>query len=137
MHEMLITLRNDLSEIERLANTVIQFGRKKNLSDETIFDITLALEEIINNIISYAYEDKREHQINVHVALKGAVLALEVKDDGVRFNPLEVSEIDINKPFKERQPGGLGLFFVRNLMDELAYRREKNKNIFTMQKKIR
>jgi anti-sigma regulatory factor (Ser/Thr protein kinase) len=134
---MLITLRNDLSEIERLANTVIQFGRKINLSDETIFDITLSLEEIINNIISYAYEDKREHQINVHVALKGPVLAFEVEDDGVPFNPLEVSQIDINKPVKDRQPGGLGLFFVRNLMDELAYRREKNMNIFTMKKKIR
>lgn len=133
---MLIILRNNLSEIERLASTITQFGRENSFSDKTIFDINLALEEIVNNIILYAYEDKNEHQINIHVELEGAELVLEVIDDGVPFNPLEIPEPDIDKPLQERQLGGLGLFFVRNLTDELEYRRDKDKNIFIMRKKI-
>jgi len=133
---MLITLRNNLSEIERLASAVMQFGRDNSFSDKDIFDINLALEEVVNNIISYAYKDKNEHQINIHLELEGAELVLKVEDDGIPFNPLEVPEPDINKPLEERQPGGLGLFFVRNLTYKLKYRRDKDKNIFIMRKKI-
>ena len=136
MNKTLITLKNNLSEIERLANAVMQFGRENNFSDKVIFDINLALAEVVNNIISYAYKDKNEHQINIHMELEGPELVLKVEDDGVPFNPLEVPEPDINKPLEERQPGGLGLFFVRNLTDKLDYRRDKDKNIFIMQKKI-
>ena len=133
---MLITLRNNLSEIERLASAVIQFGRDNSFSDKDIFDINLALEEVVNNIISYAYKDKNEHQINIHLELEGAELVLKVEDDGIPFNPLEVPEPDINKPLEERQPGGLGLFFVRNMTYKMEYRRDKDKNIFIMRKKI-
>jgi len=135
VNKMLITLRNNLSEIERLASTVMQFGRENNFSDKVIFDLNLALEEVVNNIISYGYQDKNEHQINIHMELEGAELELRVEDDGIPFNPLEVPEPDINKPIEERQPGGLGLFFVRNLTDKLEYRRVKDKNIFIMRKK--
>jgi len=136
VNKMLITLRNSLSEIERLADAVTQFGRENSFSDKDIFDINLALEEVVNNIIFYAYKDKNEHQINIHMELEGPELVLKVEDDGVPFNPLEVPEPDINKPLEERQPGGLGLFFVRNLTDKLEYRRDKDKNIFIMIKKI-
>jgi len=136
MNKMMITLRNTLSEIERLANAVMQFGRKNSFSDKDIFDINLALEEVVNNIISYGYTDKNEHQINIHMELEGTELELRVEDDGVPFNPLEFPEPDINKPLEERQPGGLGLFFVRNLTYKLDYRRDKDKNIFIMRKKI-
>jgi serine/threonine-protein kinase RsbW len=136
VNKMLITLRNSLSEIERLADAVTQFGRENSFSDKSIFDINLVLEEIVNNIISYAYKDKNEHQIDIHVKLEGQDLVLKVEDDGIPFNPLEVPEPDINKPLEERQPGGLGLFFVRKLADELEYRRDKDKNILMVRKKI-
>jgi serine/threonine-protein kinase RsbW len=137
LNKMLIILRNNLSEIERLANAVIKFGRENNFSEKIIFDINLALEEVVNNIISYAYKDKNEHQIHIHMELEGQELVLKVEDDGVPFNPLEVTAPDIKKPLEERQPGGLGLFFVRNLIDKLEYRRDKDKNIFIIRKKIK
>ena len=136
VNKMHITLKNNLSEIGRLANAVIEFGRENSFSDKVIFDINLALEEVVNNIISYAYEDKNEHQIHIHMEFKGQELVLKVEDDGIPFNPLEVTEPDIKKPLEERQPGGLGLFFVRKLIDTLEYRRDKDKNIFIIRKKI-
>jgi serine/threonine-protein kinase RsbW len=135
VNKILITLKNKISEIERLADAVMQFGRENNFSDKVIFDINLALEEVVNNVISYAYKDKNEHQINIYMELEGQVLLLKVEDDGIPFNPFDVPEPDIDKPVEEREPGGLGLFFVRNLTDELEYKREKDKNILIMKKK--
>ena len=136
MNKMLLTLKNDLSEIERLADAVMHFGRENSLSDESVFDINLALEEVVNNIISYAYTDKNEHHITIHLELEGQELILKVEDDGTPFNPLAVAEPDIDKPLEEREPGGLGLFFVRKLTDKLEYKREHDKNILIMKKKI-
>jgi serine/threonine-protein kinase RsbW len=136
VNKILITLENKISEIERLADAVMKFGRKNSFSDKVIFDINLALEEVVNNVISYAYKDKNEHQINIYMELEGQVLLLKVEDDGAPFNPFDVPEPDIDKPLEEREPGGLGLFFVRNLTDELEYKREKDKNILIMKKKI-
>ena len=137
VEKMRITLRNNISEIERLANAVMLFSRENNFPDRVTFDINLALEEVVNNIISYAYRDKKEHQIHVYMDLKGQELVIKVEDDGIPFNPLEVTEPDIKKPLEERQPGGLGLFFVRNLIDTLEYRRDKDKNIFIIRKKLK
>ena len=136
VNKMLITLKNNISEIERLANAVIQFGHENKFSDKVIFDVNLALEEVVNNVISYAYKDNNEHQINISMELEGQVLVLKVEDDGTPFNPLAAPEPDIDKPLEEREPGGLGLFFVRNMTDELEYKREKDRNILIMKKKI-
>jgi serine/threonine-protein kinase RsbW len=136
VNKILITLKNKISEIERLADAVMKFGRENSFSDKVIFDINLALEEVVNNVISYAYKDKNEHQINIYMELEGQVLLLKVEDDGAPFNPFDVPEPDIDKPLEEREPGGLGLFFVRNLTDELEYKREKDRNILIMKKKI-
>lgn len=136
MKKILFTLKNKLAEIERLTNAIMKFGRENALSHKIIFDINLALEEVVNNIILYAYKDKKDHQIHIYLELGGTELMLKVEDDGIPFNPLEVPEPDINKPLEERQPGGLGLFFVRNLTDKLAYRRDRDKNILMMRKNI-
>jgi len=129
-------LRNDLSEIPNLANNVREFGERNKLSDKIISDLTLALEERVVNIISYAYQDSVGHDITIDISLKDKELTLEVKDDGQPFNPLEVPEPDIEKPLHERKVGGLGIFLINTLMDEVEYRREEGLNILVMKKKI-
>jgi serine/threonine-protein kinase RsbW len=136
VNKMLITLKNNISEIERLAKAVLQFGRENRFSDKLIFDVNLILEEVVNNVISYAYKDNNEHKISISMELEGQVLVLKVEDDGTPFNPLAVPEPDIDKPLEEREPGGLGLFLVRKITDELGYKREKDRNILIMKKKI-
>ena len=63
-------------------------------------------------------------------------LVVKVEDDGREFNPLELPEPDLEQKLEERPIGGLGIHLVRNLMDELDYKRTHNKNILTMKKKI-
>ena len=132
-----LILKNDISEIEGLAKAIVDFGKENNLSDKVIYDINLALEEVVGNIISYGYEDNSEHQIIIHFGLRDKELILEVTDDAKPFNPLEVPEPDIEKPIEERQVGGLGIYLVRKLMDKVEYKREQGKNILVMKKEIK
>src|SRR5262249_49425305 len=82
-----IVLNNELSEIAKLHQEVDKFGQKCGLSSKTLFEINLILEEVVENVISYAYEDNRRHEIAVSADLGNGELIIEVEDDGRPFNP--------------------------------------------------
>lgn len=129
-----ITLKNDLGEIETMVEAVEGFGQVCHLSIPTIFTMNLVLEEIITNIISYAYVDDEEHDIIVDFTWDKDVLTLVVTDDGIPFNPLEVVAPNLLIPVEEREVGGLGIYFVTQRMDEVLYTWEQGHNVLTMRK---
>jgi serine/threonine-protein kinase RsbW len=133
---MRLRLKNDLCEIERLAEAVALFGRDNDLPEEAVFGLTLALEEVVTNAISYARVPAGVRWIDIQVEKEAGEIVARVEDDGVAFNPLEFPPPDTQKPLEERRPGGLGLFLVRKMMTGLEYRREKNKNVLVLRKKI-
>jgi anti-sigma regulatory factor (Ser/Thr protein kinase) len=129
-----ILIKNNLSEIERLSKAVAEFGEKNNLSSEVIYDVRLALEEVVSNIINYGFEDNYEHQISIEMNLQGETLTMKIKDDGKPFNPLEVKSTNLDKPFDEREIGGMGIHIVRKLMDKILYKREEGNNVLQLTK---
>jgi len=124
-----IRFKNNLSELEKLNLVLAEFGERYHLPSKVLFNLNLALEEILTNIISYGYDDREEHEIIVRLSLEQGELTAEVEDDGLPFNPLEAPEPDLNKPLEERPVGGLGIHLVRKLMDELAYQRQEGRNL--------
>ncbi len=60
----------------------------------------------------------------------------EISDDGVAFDPLKVPPPDLTADLESRPIGGLGVHFVKTLMDEVAYRREGDRNVLTMRKRF-
>lgn len=133
--ELEIKLTNQLSEIERVNQTLTEFGKRHGLAPEIVHDFSLALEEIFTNIVSYGYADDREHEIRVRLSAQPGEVSAEVEDDGQPFNPLEAPEPDMAKPLEERTIGGLGIHLVRRLMDGLEYTRHGERNFFTIKKK--
>lgn len=131
-----LKLNNDISEVTRTVEQVEIFGEESGLSFKVVNTINLALDEIITNIISYGYSDGLEHFINVKLETNDNWLIVKITDDAAAFNPLDQPEPDINKSLEEKQIGGLGIHLIRNLLDELEYHRENDKNIFIMRKKI-
>ncbi len=134
---LMFALKNDLAELERLHQIVAEFGGRYRFTSEMVFRLTLVLEEIITNIVSYGYQDKLKHQISLRLFFEGEGLTVEVEDDGRPFNPLEAPTPDMNKPLAERQVGGLGIHLVREMMDELEYERKGDKNVLVLKKRIR
>lgn len=129
-----ILINNNLSEIERLSKAVAEFGKKNNLSSEVIYDVRLTLEEVVSNIINYGFVDHDEHQISIEMNLQGETLTMKIKDDGKPFNPLEVKNANLEKPFDEREIGGMGIYIVRKLMDKILYKREEGNNVLQLTK---
>jgi len=126
-------LTNNITEIEKLVHAVDEFGRHNHLPGNIIHDVTLALEEMISNIIFYAYGERDNgHKINVGLSIQGQQLQLEIVDDGKPFNPLQNPVPDVNKPLAEREIGGLGIYITRTLMDDLEYQRINDHNTLTM-----
>jgi serine/threonine-protein kinase RsbW len=130
----MFAIKNEISEIRKLAEAIIAFGEENHLSAQVIFDAHLALEEVVINIISYGFDDENEHQIFVNFDLAGRELILEVQDEAPPFNPLEVPMPDLKTPVEEREIGGLGIYLVRQIMDKVEYRRENDRNILIMKK---
>ena len=97
--------------------------------------LQLAVEEIFVNIASYAYVDKTGYaiiRVNVQDNPKAAVITFI--DGGIRYNPLEKEDPDLNMSLEDRTEGGFGIFMVKNIMDEVEYDYLDNQNILTIKK---
>ena len=134
---IVVELKNNLPEIQRLAHLADDFGRRHRLNAETSHNVKVGLDEILTNIISYAYDDAREHIIVIRLSLDQEKWTVEVEDDGRPFNPLNAPEPDTKQLLGERPIGGLGIHLVRKLIDELEYRRQNDRNILVMRLKVK
>jgi serine/threonine-protein kinase RsbW len=129
-----IVLVNDRAEIERLGRLVDQFGGEHGLPPETVFHINLALDELVTNVIVHGFENRDRHEIVVRLTLDDDRVLVEVEDDGVPFNPLEVPPPVLDLNIEDRPIGGLGVHFVRSVMDAVEYCRQEGHNIVRMTK---
>lgn len=131
-----ITLKNKLSEIQKLKDVLVKFAKENKLPSENVHDLVLAIEEILCNIISYGYDDNNAHRIDVEIYIRDNTFIAKVKDDGKPFNPLEQPGLNINQPLEERPIGGMGISLVRKLMSDLEYKRDLTTNILVMKKNL-
>ena len=120
-----------------LANGLLYFGKENDLHQNVLDDIRLAFEEMFSNIVSYGFDDDREHEIVMDMELSADLLTMKIRDDGRPFNPTEYVNPDLEKPLDEREVGGFGIHLVRHVIDEWEYKSEQGKNILTMKKRIR
>lgn len=129
-----IVLKNNLSEITRLRLELESFADKHGLLKKTLFELNLILEEVLANVISYAYEDDLGHEIAVGVGLRNGLITLAVEDDGKAFNPLLIPPPPTGQSLQSMPTGGLGLHLIRSLTDNIEYEREGGLNRLTIRK---
>lgn len=129
-----ITLPAKLDSLYDFMDFVSSCARKQGFSNKRISEIELALEEILVNIIKYAYKDcVLDGDIEITCKLADAKsFAIEIVDSGMPFDIFSVREPDVNADIDERQIGGLGILFVKRLMDDVRYRREEGRNKLTL-----
>ncbi|MDO9576399.1 MAG: ATP-binding protein [Candidatus Cloacimonadales bacterium] len=131
-----IILKNKKEEINHFNAILEEFGDNEKIPFRSNAEICLAVEEILMNIISYSHPDEDEHEIEVKWWLDEEYFYLEITDDGVEFDPLNLPEPDLNTSLEDRKIGGLGIHFVKKLMHDVKYRRENEKNILFLKKKV-
>jgi anti-sigma regulatory factor (Ser/Thr protein kinase) len=132
-----ISLKNQLPEIHRLAGMVEAFFSENGLPEALSHNFNLAFDEIITNIVSYGYDDESEHLIEVRLSVDGGgLIEAEVVDGAKAFDPLSAPDPDITAELEDRPIGGPGVFFVKELMDDVRYKRENDRNHFYFCKRI-
>ena len=122
-----------LDQLERISAVVEDLGEQDNWPPDLIFKVNLVLDELSVNIVNYGGEAS---EIEVSLAADAEEVRVEISDDGRPFDPLnDAAEPDLDAPLEERPIGGLGIHLVREMMDELYYRRENGKNRLAMVKR--
>jgi serine/threonine-protein kinase RsbW len=130
------TIPGTLAGIRQISGVVDQLAAGHRLSSDVVADIQVALDEVLNNIITHGYSDDRVHEIRVRFSLDPQVLTVEIEDDGKPFNPLSVPAPDRSVSSRERKVGGVGIHFVKHLMSDLAYSFENNRNCLVLKKNL-
>lgn len=125
-----LTLHNDVAEVPLLAEWVEQIGEELGLEMPEVFQLNLALEEAVVNVMNYAYEDSGLIDLTAKVVDSEIIFVLE--DSGKAFDPTQVDDPDITLSAEDRDIGGLGIFLVQQLMSGVTYSREDGKNVLTM-----
>ncbi|RLC57987.1 MAG: ATP-binding protein [Candidatus Cloacimonadota bacterium] len=131
-----IKIKNNLEELNKLTNIIEGFCAENDIGMKITFQLNLIFEEIITNIVSYGYNDKSSHDIMVELDLKDDLLTCVISDDGISFDPLIVEKPKLDEGVEERKIGGLGIHFVKSMINDISYKRNNGKNILKFTKKI-
>ena len=130
-----IVMRNDIQQIPTLSEWIEGLGIPETLN----MPINLALEEAVSNVMLYAYPDSSGQVFVEFVKGESAhdkKLIFTITDGGIPFDPTQQAEADTSLSAEEREIGGLGIHLVRQIMDEVRYKREDDKNVLTLIKSI-
>jgi anti-sigma regulatory factor (Ser/Thr protein kinase) len=128
-----LVIGSEILDIPVVINRLDAAMQADGFSAEEILDTQLALEEAIVNVIVHGY-GKPGEQIVVSCDINAARLEIRIADTAPPFDPLSVPAPELETTLEGREPGGLGVFLIRKLMDDVCYRYENGWNILTLSK---
>jgi len=132
-----IILTNNIEQINSLHDFVDSIGDELSLSPALTLNLNLAMEEVVSNVILYAYPyESTENKIFIEFVKSGAQLKFIISDYGKPFDPTTKDEPDITLEAVDRPIGGLGIFLVKQIMDDIAYYRENDMNKLVLYKSV-
>ena len=129
-----ICIKNKISELEKVAQFVEEIGEELGLSMELQMNLNLVMEEMVTNVIFYAYPQDEEADIELLAKSDGKELTFVLSDQGKEFDPTAKEDADLDVNPAERELGGMGIFIVKNIMNKVTYQRLEGKNLLTMTK---
>ena len=137
MSEASIELGSEGEKLEEVINFLQEFWRAEGLPEETAYPFTLSLEELFVNVSMHGTTDAA-HPPRVKVSLRrdGDQVELIFSDQGTPFDPLSLPPPNLSDDIDERQVGGLGIFLIKEMMDEVEYRHEDGWNCMRIAKRI-
>ena len=128
-----LTIENRKEDLAAIPEFVDSLGLDPAIS----YKVCLALDEAVTNVVLYAYEKPGTGKIKIDALVSPDKLVLRITDSGKAFDPTDTADPDISLPGEDRPIGGLGIFLVRKLMDEVRYRRQKGQNVLRIIKNLK
>lgn len=131
-----IVLKNDVVEVTRLVTFVEGACKAVHMDEATSFNVSLAVEEAVVNVMRYGYPKGSKGEVHVKTFACDSRLTFEISDDGKPFDPTIVEDPDMSLSARQRPIGGLGIYLMRQFMDTMNYRREGDRNVLTLSKNL-
>lgn len=122
--------------LDEIRSLVAQVAREGGFSEKDIYSLQLAADEAASNIIEHAYAGVSDAVLEITCDMRGSELVITMRDTGKPFDPSKVKQPNLKADLSERQIGGLGLYLMRKLMDDVRYETNaKTGNLLTMIKR--
>ena len=135
-HRLDIRIPNDREAIAEATERFGSFAQEHGIPTQDVMRVNLVFDEILTNIISYAYQGDDVHEITIGVDLGPRKLVVSIEDDGIPFNPFAQEGPDTGLSIEDREIGGLGIHLVKNVMDEATYHRRQDANLLILSKNL-
>lgn len=129
-----LNIINEVKQLNRVTQFVDELGGELLLAPDMISKLNLVLEEAVSNIIFYAYPNEKDKNICIDAEYNSSAIIFTLTDYGIAFDPLKVPDADTNLSADKRNIGGLGIYLIKQIMDDVKYMRIDNKNILVLKK---
>jgi serine/threonine-protein kinase RsbW len=127
----------NFDNLDEIREIVAEAARQVGFSDKEIYAIQLAADEASSNIIEHAYAGVKGGKLEIDISTSDTKLKIIMRDHGKPFDPASVPEPNVKADLSERKIGGLGMYLMRKLMDEVSYESSpETGNILTMIKRL-
>lgn len=132
-----LIINNTVEEMAQLEPFIEQVSDAFGIAPDVVFQLNLALDEALSNSVNYAYGNEGKGEIVLEASKDNDNVIFRLIDTGAPFDPTEEGEnVDTTSSAEERPIGGLGIFLIKQMMDEVAYEHHDNQNILIMKKRI-
>jgi anti-sigma regulatory factor (Ser/Thr protein kinase) len=131
-----LVIGNNIADLAKVAEFVDRFGTVHRIPQAITNNLNLCLDELLNNAISYGYQDQQLHRIVINLLINDNRLIADIEDDGIPFDPWNDAPAPPSGTLQARKLGGLGVQFVKTLMDEVSYVRVQQKNVVRIAKSL-
>lgn len=133
-----LTISGELSNLGAVADFIAQSGRASGLDERETYHVQMATDEAVTNVIEHAYHGRSDGRIDISCERRGDEFIVEIKDFGKPFDPSQVRSPRVKGPLSRRTIGGLGVFFMKKLMDSVEFSHDVERgNIVRMVKRVR
>lgn len=131
-----LTVEASTKHLAKVRDFVAAHAENAGLSPEEISDVRLAVDEAYTNIIKHAYNKTAVNDVDIEIGNDGHKLWISLMDQGQSFDPSSYSEPDLVKRIKEKKRGGMGVYLIKKLMDQVQYSRSGKTNKIHMVKNL-
>jgi serine/threonine-protein kinase RsbW len=131
-----LTISSSTNNLTVVREFIESFGKEIHLSKREISHISLAVDEACTNIIKHAYKNNKNEKIKIKIKFKNNKLSIKLIDKGYKFDPQIIPEPNVAESQKNKKGGGLGMFLMKKLMDEVKYKSNGKSNELTLIKYV-
>jgi anti-sigma regulatory factor (Ser/Thr protein kinase) len=133
-----LTIPSRFEYLSRIADFIAEAGREAGFDEDTIFHVQMAVDEACSNVIEHAYQGQDQGDITLSCVCRGREWVVTVHDTGRPFDPQSIPDPNVNASLDNIKAGGLGLYFMRQLMDrvEFSFDEEKGNRLRMVKREV-